>query len=281
MKQSLTTDDSSGIQTIYGTRQYDQFNSNGKSNGVYTQAANITSYIDANAQIAIPRLDMTRSGQTEWFYVTVPSSTTGTMVATIQSSNLSSLSPKLMVYNSTLTLLGSVASSNFGDTVSVSIPGVQAGQGYYIRAAGNTAGTVFGGFGLEVNFGSQRQPPIQPPNTVVLQQPDQGGGGIYKDVSVVVIGSLLGFGEALTASPSAGANHQQQHHGTGGGIDLHFSHRKLEFHHSGSSRPLRYPARVFSATVSAGAVTPRTVWSSKSYGPGKRCIRAHEPIYDA
>jgi hypothetical protein len=272
MKQSLTTDDSSGIQTIYGTRQYDQFNSNGKSNGVYTQAANITSYIDANAQIAIPSLDMTRSGQTEWFYVTVPSSTTGTMVATIQSSNLSSLSPKLMVYSSALTLLGSVASSNFGDTVSVSIPGVQAGQSYYIRACGNTAGTVFGGFGLELNFGSQSQPPIQPPNTVVLQHPDQGGGGLSLKVPVVVIGSLLGFGEALTASPSAGANHQLQYHGTGGGINPHFSQGKLEFHHSGSSWPLPAPG--------SGVL-------SRRFGPAHRALnglvaqefRAGKPVH--
>ncbi|MGO9466390.1 MAG: hypothetical protein ACLQVF_19795, partial [Isosphaeraceae bacterium] len=33
-----------------------------------------------------------------------------------------------------------------------------------------------GGYGLLVNFGNQYQAPIQPPNTVVPQQPDQGGG---------------------------------------------------------------------------------------------------------
>ena len=37
------------------------------------------------------------------------------------------------------------------------------------------AGPV-GGYGLLLNFGSQSQSPIPPPNTVVAQQPDQGGG---------------------------------------------------------------------------------------------------------
>ena len=73
----------------------------------YTRAANINSYIDANAQIAIPSLDITTGTQSEWFYVTVPSTTTGTMVVKEQSSNLSSLSPKLSVYTTSLGLLGS------------------------------------------------------------------------------------------------------------------------------------------------------------------------------
>src|SRR4051794_19830923 len=44
IKQSLTSDDISGMQSIYGAPQYDQFNSNGQNNGSYTRAANISSY---------------------------------------------------------------------------------------------------------------------------------------------------------------------------------------------------------------------------------------------
>jgi hypothetical protein len=238
MKQTLTTDDSSGIQTLYSTRQYDQFNSNGSSNGIYTHATNINSYIDANGQVAIPSLDITKSGQTEWFLVTVPSNTSGTMVATMQSSNLSSLSPKVAVYTTSLGLVGTAASTNFGDTVSVTVPGVQPGQSYYIKASGSAGGSIFGGFGLEVNLGSQYQPPIQPPNTVVLQQPDQGGGGINKNVPVLIVGGLVGFGESLTASPSFnGAKNHLQHHGT----NRPPTHRKVQFNHSHTSRPSPAP----------------------------------------
>ena len=72
----------------------------------------------------------------------MPSSTTGTMVVKVQSSNLSLMSPKLSVYTSALGLLGSASSTAFGDTVTVSVAGVKSGQTYLIRAGGNSAGIV-------------------------------------------------------------------------------------------------------------------------------------------
>jgi hypothetical protein len=222
MKQSLTCDDTSGIQSIYGTRQFDQFNSNGQNNGFYTRATNINSYIDGNGQVAIPGLDITTTGQSEYFLVTAPSSTTGTLVATVQSSNLSLLSPKLTVYSSTLSLLGQASSTKYGDTVTVTVSRVQPGQSYYIRADGTAGGNMVGGFGLELNFGSQYQPPIPPPNTVVLEQPDQGGGSIGMSqgpvplppisadtLGMVRIGNFTAWGETLSVASrisfSAGA----------------------------------------------------------------------------
>jgi hypothetical protein len=214
-KQALTSDDISGVQSIYGAPQYDRFNANGQSNGTCGNAVNVTSYIDANGQVAIGNLDITTGSQAEWFYVTVPSSTTGTMVATIQSSALSSLNPRVTVFTSSLKPLGMVGSSNYGDTVSFSIGGVVPGQGYYIRAS-NNGGSSSGGFGLELNFGSMPQPPIPPPNTVVPQQPDRGGGGISSPIQLppqasdtattainqahglITLGTLTDWGEALT-----------------------------------------------------------------------------------
>jgi len=43
IKQSLTTDDINGIQSVWSAPQPDQFNSNGQNNGSYTTSANITS----------------------------------------------------------------------------------------------------------------------------------------------------------------------------------------------------------------------------------------------
>ena len=80
-----------------------------------------------------PDLSIHSTTLNEWFYVTVPASTTGTMVATMQSSNLSSLSPRITVFDTSLKSKGTASSTAYGDTVSVSIPGVQAGQGFYIR----------------------------------------------------------------------------------------------------------------------------------------------------
>jgi hypothetical protein len=75
---------------------------------------------------------------------------------------------------------------------------VTAGQKYYIKVmSGGTYGRV-GAYGLEVNFGSQSQAPIQPPNTVVPQQPDSSGGSI--DDSITEAG-----GASVTSLENAGA----------------------------------------------------------------------------
>jgi hypothetical protein len=180
IKQALTSDDTAGIQSIYGVRPHDQFNSNGQRNNCFFTATDITSYIDGNAQIAIPGLDNTTVGDSEWYTVTVPSTTTGTMTVREQSKNLSSLSPDLLVYNSSLSLIGQASAPfSMGATVSVTISNVQPGQTYYykVMAPSWSLGPV-GGYGLLVNFGSQSQPLIPPPNTVVAQQPDQGDGTI-------------------------------------------------------------------------------------------------------
>ena len=175
IKTSLASDDIAGVQSIYGTRQYDQFNTGGQRDITYMTATNINSFVN-NAQIAIPGLDITTAGDTEWFYVNVPSTTTGTMSVTVQSSNLSSLSPKIQVYNSSLGLVGQASTVGaMGATVSVSTT-VQAGQGYYFKVLAAGGPGPVGGYGLLVNFGSGQQSPISPPNTVVAQQPDQGGG---------------------------------------------------------------------------------------------------------
>ncbi|MGA7499059.1 MAG: matrixin family metalloprotease [Isosphaeraceae bacterium] len=205
-KQSLTSDDIAGIQSVWGAAQYDKFNSNGQSNGTFMKSVNLNSYISSNGQVAIPSLDMTNGSQSEWFYVTVPSSNSGTLVATVQSSNLSSLSPQVSVYTTGLQLLGSASSTSLGATVSVSILGVQAGQIYLVRANGNAAGSATGGFGLELNFGSVYQPPIAPPNTVVPQQPNQGGGSQEAEVGLLQIGNVTAWGNMLPGNlPNIGS----------------------------------------------------------------------------
>jgi hypothetical protein len=217
IKPALSSDDIAGIQSLYGTRQYDAFNSNGHRNNFYTMATNITSYI-TNNQIAIPSLDNTTTSDVEWYSVTVPSTTTGTMAVTVQSSNLSSLAPKLMVYNSSLGLVNSVSALNtFGATITTTTS-VTAGQSYYIRVQAAGGPGAVGGYGLLVNFGNQFQAPIPPPNTVVPSEPDQGGGtvtdavpgsspaptgsGLLGEVQAT-LGTLTGWVNLMIVSPSS------------------------------------------------------------------------------
>jgi len=218
IKQALDSDDIAGIQSIYGTRPFDVFNQGGTRDNTYSHATNINSFIDSNAQIAVPSLDITTPGDSEWFYVNVPSTTNGTMTVTVQSSNLSSLSPKLVVYSSSLSLVGQASAVNsMGATISVT-SSVQSGQGYYFKVLAAGGPGAIGGYGLLANFGSQTQSPIPPPNTVVAQQPDQGGGSLNSHVVVIgptnpnsgstntgfplpvrtTIGTLTGWAESFT-----------------------------------------------------------------------------------
>src|SRR5262249_17890433 len=144
-----------------------------------SQASDITNYINSNGQLTISSLDSTPTGGSidpDWYKITVPSSTAGTMTVRMQSTNLSLLAPSLAVFNSAgSTILGQQTSNNMGDTVTVTLPKVSAGQVYDIRCQGATTGVSgFGAYGLQVNFSSLSQASIPPPDTTVASAPDQG-----------------------------------------------------------------------------------------------------------
>ena len=216
IKQQLATDDIDGIDSIYGTRQFDQFNSGSQRNNTYASATNINSYVN-NGQIAIPGLDITTSGDSEWFYVNVPSDTTGTMSVTVQSSNLSMLSPKVQVYNSSLSSVGQAGTTaSLSATATVSTK-VEAGQEYYIKVLAAGGPGPIGGYGLLVNFTSQSQAPIPPPNTMVASQPSTSSGSTSNDNAptgipivddvLAAIGSLTGLvDEYLMPGSAAGGD---------------------------------------------------------------------------
>lgn len=229
IKQVPTADDIAGIQAVYGAPQLDRFD-NLSSNNVYTTATNITSYLDSKAQISLSALNLNSTSDTDWYYVTAPAGTTGTLTVSMQSWNLSSLSPRVLVYNSSLTALAQATAPNvYGATVTVSITGVTAGQGFYIRSLAASSPGAIGAYGLLVNFGSYTQAPISPPNTQVLAAPDQGGGSASDSVSpdspgngndngngnrlgrsnrwnlsssdITQVGSLQGWGDSLMIRP--------------------------------------------------------------------------------
>ena len=179
-KQALHADDIDGIRSIYSARQGDFFDANGANNTAST-ADNPATYIDGTGRLSLTGLDITPDPTTgaadiDWFRVTAPATTTGTLTVRMQSTGLSVLSPNLAVYNAAgNSILGQQSSQNFGDTVIVTLNGVTAGQTYLIRAAGATTGTSgYGAYGLQVNFGSTPQAPIAAPATAIPSRPDQG-----------------------------------------------------------------------------------------------------------
>jgi Matrixin len=199
IKQGLTTDDTQGIQSIYGASTADS-----NSNYNYSHATVITGNINGSKQIVMPGFSLSAANDADWFYVVVPTGAASTMTVSVQSSNLSSLSPELAVYNSTpLFQAKSVMSGSFGGTATVTLTGVVAGQGYYFKVlAADLGASALGTYGLLANFGTSTLLPIAPPNTLVLSQADQGGGG-----------SGLGIGG------QAGGTHGHHGHGNSDGSD--------------------------------------------------------------
>ena len=209
-KEAVDADDISGIQSIYNARQPDSFDTEACDNSPRF-AADISSYISTNGQLTISGLDLIPpvtigTNDIEWYKITVPASTTGTMVVRMQSAGLSLLSPSLAVFNSAgNTMLAQQVSNNLGDTVTVTIKKVSPGQVYDIRCQGSTTGNSgFGAYGLQVNFGSLTQPPIPPPNTTVAQAPNKGGGTLSESSDGEVDSSLASAGQVITVGTVTG-----------------------------------------------------------------------------
>lgn len=217
VKQTLHSDDTAGISssTLYGPRQIDAFDG-GANNNVFTRATSITPYIDSNLHIRLSTLDITTSGDIDWYHVVAPTGTNGTLTVTMQSSQLSLLSPRVTVYNAAMRGLGQSDSNAFGATVSFTVNGVQPGQGFYIRAMPSGLGANTGNYGLLLNFGSTPIEPIAPPDTVVPEAEDMGGG--YSNLAlgghehgIVQIGTLSGVGGYLFTEDHD-HDHDHDHH---------------------------------------------------------------------
>jgi hypothetical protein len=232
----VTTDDTSGIQSIYSARSADAFDAAASNNSSKTPSV-ITPYIDGSSQIALAGLDITTSNDVDWYKVTVPATTTGTMTVAMQATSLSSLVPGLTVYNASLQSPGNSTITNTGGTITISTPGVKSTQVWYIKAmAGVTGPLGIGAYGLLVNFGPGPQAAIASPNTTVAAQPDlnptttpEGEGWIINGhfipanpghgdgqgdddgLSRIEVGPLSGFGDAL----QAGNLHARGHDASG------------------------------------------------------------------
>jgi hypothetical protein len=225
IKQNLTSDDVSGIQSVYKPRQYDPFNSGATRNSTASQAVSLD-WALADNRITITNLDITSPSQSEWFWVTIPPVNLGFFTAIAQSYNLSLLSPRIQVYDASLNPVGdwsNSASSNFGDVVMVPVTGVKSSDpGYFIRVNGYSAfggGPAVGGYALQIYFSNQPLTLVAPPHTTVGQKIDQGGGLMTlteeraSHHELVQIGNFRGWGDALTL-PGYGDHDEQPRGGS-------------------------------------------------------------------
>ena len=206
VKRALTSDDTAGIQAIYGPRKPDTYNSNGNSNGSFQTAADISSQIDANALTAVVNnLDLTSTSGVEYFTFQAPANTSGTFTVNVQSSGLSLLRPAETVYAADrATILGSaVGTGDTGSTLSVTVTGVNPGDQFYVAVSGaDTTQFATGNFALSLNLGSGAMPTVSFPNTQLANgSVHHGGGGTYA--------RILGTSQTSTDQTSTKTKNQQ------------------------------------------------------------------------
>jgi len=186
VQQSLNSDDVHGIRSIYNSRQWDPFDLPSRNN-TPGDAADITSFLDADGRVMFNDLSISTNHDKDWFYVEAPPDASGSMKVLMQTSLLSSQSPRFQVYNSNLDLVAwtvaNGASDAFGETIELTFTGVPAGTGVYIAAMGwnkeSSGVNGIGGYGLLVDFSDNHLTgnPIPPPDTTVEEQENEGGGG--------------------------------------------------------------------------------------------------------
>jgi hypothetical protein len=203
VKNTLTTDDIKGIQSIYGgPRAYDQYNAYG-SNGSFNTATNVNSQINSSSLTGVVNnANITTVGQQEYFVFTVPAGTSGTMKVTMQSSGLSLLTPQFTVYNASEQQVATASSTKYGDTISATVNNVKAGQTYYVKA-GSPVTTPFGtgAYALTLNFGRGANPPVPLPNTTVAGgNPISGGGGQASKISQETLVNTFTAGQTTTST---------------------------------------------------------------------------------
>ncbi|WP_435021290.1 matrixin family metalloprotease [Tundrisphaera sp. TA3] len=165
IKQSLTTYDIEGIQSLYGPRRPDFYTAAGLG-GSASSSIDVSPGLNTDRQVKIDGLRLNAIGTTQYFSV-VPPTPGSSLVVTALASGVSLLSPKVTVTDAAGNVLSANAQpSQYGNDIQVVIPGAIAGQRYTIAVQGATD-DVFsvGTYALAVGFvGGQPLPPAPAPS---------------------------------------------------------------------------------------------------------------------
>ena len=137
------------------------------SNGTTATATNLTTLINPTGLTALVNgLDITTTTDLDYYKFVAPVGLSGTTTIGVVSEGLSLLSPRVSIYNAAGTSLGTLSSTNYGATLSLTVGGLTAGQTYYVKVDGVDA-TAFGtgAYALTLNFGTGSSPTPSPCRT--------------------------------------------------------------------------------------------------------------------
>ena len=178
VRQALSSYDIEGIQSLYGARTSDSYQSAGQGTSA-ASAVDVTGSLNAGEQAQVSGVSLSTIGDVEFFSVVAPNFNGATLQVSAVASGLSLLSPKVTVIDpSTGAVLGVNGNAAlYGDNATVSIPNAVAGHRYLIEVTGAT-GDVFsvGSYALQVGFngGTANNPspaPVQTTPTPVQTAP--------------------------------------------------------------------------------------------------------------
>jgi predicted Zn-dependent protease len=160
----LTADDIAGAQAIYGARQQDSFDAVASNDSFAT--ATVLSVGSSGSKST--SADLTSMADVDYYRVTAPTGTDGSLRVTLDARGKSLLAPKLSVYDSNGNFVTAAdAGGNYGSHVTVELAGLVAGQSYYLVADGATNDAFgMGAYQINVEFGvtGGTEPPPEEPN---------------------------------------------------------------------------------------------------------------------
>ncbi len=164
LKPSLSADDVAGIRNIYSAnaaRSADNYDA-ATSNGSFATASVITASLNAKTKSGVvDNLDITTTSDVDYFKFVAPSGSKAAMKITVQSAELSLLSPTLTIYAADQkTVLGTASGLNkFGTTLTVKVTGVDDGEIFYVKVQGADSTVMSTGkYALIVNCGGAADP---------------------------------------------------------------------------------------------------------------------------
>ncbi len=174
VRPGLMPGDIAGIQAIYGPRTPDAFQSAGR--GISASGAiDVTAQLAGSGAATISNISLATIGDTEYFQFVAPAGSNEGLRATAVASGISSLSPKITVYDASMNALGTAADPNsWGNSPTVSLGNIQPGQTYIVAVTGATSDVfAVGAYALSLAVsGTNAQPsPIVTPPPIIVTPP--------------------------------------------------------------------------------------------------------------
>jgi hypothetical protein len=157
----LTSDDIAGIRSIYGARSDDAFDAAARNDSL---AAATVLTLDSSGVKSLTG-DLTSLGDIDYYRVTAPTSSDGTLRVSVDARDISLLQGRVLVYDASGHLLSSSDAATYEGQAEANLTGITAGQTYYVVADGAVSDAFgMGKYGLTIAFGGgSTPPPPQPP----------------------------------------------------------------------------------------------------------------------